>query len=62
MQDNLREPAQQAAQSVRSSASRAFPVRDQGRSAAGQVQGETHAAVETFDSAEPVRAGRGRHR
>ncbi|MEU7970576.1 DUF3618 domain-containing protein [Micromonospora sp. NPDC049089] len=49
MQGNLREPAQQAAQSVRSSAQQGVSaVRDQGRSAAGQVQGETHAAVDDF--------------
>ncbi|MET8257547.1 DUF3618 domain-containing protein [Micromonospora sp. NPDC005205] len=49
MQDNLREPAQQAAQSVRSNAQQGVStVRDQGRSAAGQLQGETHAAVDDF--------------
>ncbi|MFF0150914.1 DUF3618 domain-containing protein [Micromonospora sp. NPDC005203] len=47
MQDNMREPVQQAAQSVRSSAQQGMSaVGDQGRSAVGQVQGETHAAVD----------------
>ncbi|MGY0005261.1 DUF3618 domain-containing protein [Micromonospora sp. I033] len=46
LRDNLREPAQQAAQSVRSSAAQgASAVRDQGRSAAHQVQDETREAA-----------------
>ncbi|MBM0232287.1 DUF3618 domain-containing protein [Micromonospora sp. STR1_7] len=47
VQDNLREPAQQAAQSVRSTAQHGVSaVRDQGRSAAGHMQGEAHAAAD----------------
>ena len=47
VRDNLREPAQQAAQSVRSTAEQGMSeVWEQGRSAAGKVQGQTHAAVD----------------
>ncbi|MEH1099673.1 DUF3618 domain-containing protein [Micromonospora sp. CPCC 205561] len=43
MRDNLREPAQQAAQAVRSTAAGgASAVREQGMSAAHQVQGQAH--------------------
>jgi ElaB/YqjD/DUF883 family membrane-anchored ribosome-binding protein len=47
LRDNLREPAQQAAQSVRSTATgSASAVREQGRSAVHQVQGQAHEAAD----------------
>jgi len=47
MRDNLREPAQQAAQAVRSTAAGgASAVREQGRAATHQMQGQAHAAAD----------------
>ncbi|MEV5763181.1 DUF3618 domain-containing protein [Micromonospora sp. NPDC052213] len=47
LRDNMREPAQRAAQAVGSTAvGGASAVREQGRSAAHQVQGQAHAAAD----------------
>ncbi|MEU9509000.1 DUF3618 domain-containing protein [Micromonospora sp. NPDC048170] len=47
MRDNLREPAQQAAESVRSTAAGgASAVREQGRAATHQMQGQAHEAAD----------------